>query len=71
MVDVRLANLFRHFRNHQKSLWNGGGMLTTFPSGRTERTFASAPFGEHAKSAWINAKRHAHFVDEMTGKGRR
>lgn len=64
MVNDQVRQLFIKFRKHQMDVWaNGGGMLCTFPSGRTELTFASAPFGEHAKSAFTSAKRHAAFIN--------
>jgi len=58
-----LTHWFKHFRQHQRDVMaEGGGMVTTFPSGRTELSFASAPFGEHALSAWLAAKSHVHFL---------
>ncbi len=55
--------LYREFRAHQaKVASNGGGVLATFPSGRTERSYASAPYGEHALSAYAAAKSHAAFL---------
>ena len=58
-----LQHHFKRFRQHQMNVAaDGGGTLTTFPGGRTELTFASAPFGEHALSAFMSAKRHIHFM---------
>jgi hypothetical protein len=56
-INDRLAHAFRKQRAHQmKVAANGGGVLTTFPSGRTERTFASAEFGFHAVAAFNAAR---------------
>ncbi|OQM74927.1 hypothetical protein [Manganibacter manganicus] len=56
--------LFRQSRAHQMEIAaSGGGMLCTYPSGRTELTYGSAPYGRHALSAWAFAKRHAAFVN--------
>lgn len=35
--------------------------LTVYPSGRTEKTYGSAPYGEHALSAWTSARATADF----------
>ncbi len=57
---------FRAARKHQRDVANdGGGTLTVFPSGRTELSFASAPFGEHALSAFMSAKSHIAFLERM------
>jgi hypothetical protein len=65
MVSQALAAEFRRARAHQFDVWaHGGGTLTTFPSGRTELTFASAPFGLHAVSAFATAKRALFFRAE-------
>lgn len=54
---MSVKNLFIEQRKHQMKIANsGGGALTVFPSGRTELTFASAPFGRHAISAFRTAK---------------
>lgn len=66
MANVREKHFFGKFRAHQRAIYaDGGGTLTTFPSGRTELTFAGAPFGEHALSAWLAAKRHVAFLDRL------
>lgn len=42
-------------------------MLTTFfDSKRTELSFASAPYGEHALSAFMSAKRAIHFRADLS-----
>ena len=56
-----LAHYYKQSRAHQRSLWNGGGMLTIEPSGKTEHTYASAPYGFHAVSAYTAAKRSVNF----------
>lgn len=61
-----VAHYYRHFRQHQaKVAAAGGGTLTVYPSGRTEISYASAPYGEHAKAALASAKRHIHFRREL------
>lgn len=62
MSKAARQHWFKHFRAWQRkvSVESGGG-LTVYPSGRTERTFASAPYGEHALSAWESAKAQIHF----------
>jgi len=67
MVSNKLKHHFKRFRKHQMDIANNdGGMLTVFPSGRTELTFASAPFGEHAISALMSAKQHIAFMERKT-----
>lgn len=66
MVAPDLVHAFRKARAHQMSVWaNGGGTLTVFPSGRTELSFASAPFGRHALSAFASAKRSLAFRKDL------
>jgi hypothetical protein len=64
---IELHVWFRHFRDHQRRLMaNDAFMLTTFADGRaSQRTFASAPFGEHALSAFLAAKRQIAFHRRM------
>lgn len=59
--------LFKKFRDHQRNVANnGGGTVTRYmDSGRTEFTYASAPYGEHALSAFWSAIRHQNFLDRM------
>ena len=49
--------LFKAFRAHQRQVAaEGGGTLTNYlDSGRTEVTYASATYGEHAVSAFWSA----------------
>jgi hypothetical protein len=56
------AHYYKQARAHQaKVIAEGGGMLTRYESGRTEKSYASAPYGEHALSAFMAAKRSIHF----------
>lgn len=65
-MNAAVKHHYRHFRAHQQKVWaDGGGMLTTYPTGRTEVSYASAPYGEHALSAWTSARRHAHFMADL------
>jgi len=58
-----LQHHYKRFRKHQMDVANdGGGCLTTYPEGRTELSYASAPYGEHAYSAFMSARRHIHFM---------
>lgn len=61
--------LKRHYiehRRHQMKIANdGGGAITIYQSGRTELSYASAPYGEHALSAYMAAKRHMHYASEV------
>lgn len=67
------ALLFKKFRDHQRKVAaDGGGSLTRFlDSGRTEWTYASAPYGEHAVSAFRSAISQQHFYDRMREYARR
>lgn len=70
-MDDRVRRFFKEFRDHQRNVWaSGGGTLTTFRSGRTELTFASSPFGEHALNAFVSAKRHVAFLDRLKNDAR-
>ena len=61
-----IEHFFREFRDHQRKVQDEGrGVLTVYPSGRTERSYASAPYGEHALSAFLAAKHHATFVARL------
>jgi hypothetical protein len=72
MSDNRLQHFFRKFRNHQRKVQvDDGGTLTTYPTGRTELSYASAPYGEHALNAFVSAKRHAAFLDQLKRDTRR
>lgn len=62
----RLAHAYRQRRDHQRSLAaDGAYMLTTYASGRTERTFGSAPYGEHALSAFRAARAWICWTDQQ------
>ena len=55
---------FRKARAHQMSVaYSGGGMLTVYPDGKGELSYASAPYGEHAYSAYMQAKRSVYFQE--------
>jgi len=55
---------YKEFRAHQRNLQiAGGGCLTVYQSGRTELSYASAPYGEHALAAFSAAKSHVAFLD--------
>lgn len=53
----KVKELFKAERARQRKIANGGGgMLTRFPSGRTELTFGASAFGCHALSAMQSAR---------------
>ena len=55
---------FKKARKHQmKVATDGGGCLTVYPDGKTELSYASAPYGEHAYSAYMQAIRSVHFQE--------
>jgi hypothetical protein len=57
------AYYYRKYRQHQHEVYvSGGGSVDTYPSGRTEVSYGSAPYGEHALSAFVAARRHLHFL---------
>lgn len=65
-MTPQTRQLFKQFRDHQRKVWaSGGGTLTTYPSGRTEHSYASAPYGEHALAAYWAARSHAYFLADM------
>lgn len=52
-----LAHAYRVARAYQQKLMTDDAYgLTVYPSGRTERTFGPAPYGEHALNAFATAK---------------
>lgn len=61
---------YRHFREWQRELMNDGHfMLCTYPDGfRSEKTYASAPYGEHALSAFMSAKQHMNFIERYSAE---
>lgn len=64
--DLNTVRLYHQFRRHQRDVQvSGGGVLTVYPEGRTELSYASAPYGEHAISAFTAAKRHAAFLGRL------
>ncbi len=56
-MNQAIQHYFRQARDHQKSIMNsGGGMITTDPDGKASQlSYASAPYGEHAISAYFGA----------------
>jgi hypothetical protein len=59
-------DMYRRFRAHQMNVaTDGRGMVTRYPSGRTEVSYASAAYGEHALAAWQQARAHTYFVGQM------
>ncbi len=66
----KLTHYYRYFRNHQRDVINeGGGAITVYPTGRTELSYGSAPYGEHAISALLSAKHHINFLKQLKNKG--
>lgn len=70
-MTFHVKHLYRHFRDHQRAVVLRGGMLTTYPSGRTELTYGSAPYGEHALAAYASAKRHVAFMNTFNHRSKR
>jgi hypothetical protein len=65
-MNSAVAHYYREARDHQRQIQaDGGGCLTTFPSGRTELTHG-ASYGEHAISAFLSAKRHVAFRAQLS-----
>jgi hypothetical protein len=63
-VSESLTHYYRQNRAHQMKIANeGGGTLTVYQSGRTESSYASAPYGGHAISAYMQAKRDLRFAE--------
>lgn len=67
-MNSQLENLYQQFRRHQREVANEDrGMLTMYPSGRTEMSYGSAPYGEHALSALASARAHVAFLNSRAG----
>jgi hypothetical protein len=63
-VSTSLTHYYKMNRKHQMKIANeGGGTITVYKSGRTEFSYASAPYGEHAMSAYMQAKRDLRFAE--------
>lgn len=61
-MNEELRQEYFNYRAHQaKVATEGGGCLTVYPSGRTEMSYASAPYGEHALSALSAARQMLSF----------
>lgn len=62
MVNSETALWYRHFRQHQRDVYaNGGGTAIHYPTGRVDYEYGSAPYGEHALSAYILARSQVTF----------
>ena len=56
-MDRLTRKTYRDLRDHQAALAaDDAGMETTYPSGRTERSYASAAYGFHAAHALDTAR---------------
>ena len=61
--SARVLRLYRENRAHQRAVQlSGGGCLTVYPNGRTELSYASAPYGEHAVAAFASARQSVAFL---------
>jgi hypothetical protein len=61
-----ILHYYRQTRAHQMSMWaTGGGTITRYPGGKTELSYGSAPYGEHAVSAYQSARSHIHFMKTL------
>ena len=69
-MNHALKHHFKSARDWQREVMvSGGGMLTTFMDGSASQlTFASAPFGEHALSAFASAKRTIAFRKNLSAR---
>ena len=59
-----LIHEYRKRRQHQLSVYPS--CETRLPNGKVELTAASAPYGEHALSAYRSAKSYIAWVKEVT-----
>ncbi|GAA5666020.1 hypothetical protein Brsp07_04529 [Brucella sp. NBRC 14130] len=65
-MNTAILHYYRQYRAHQNEIaTSGGGALSTYPSGRTELSFGSAPYGQHALSAYTAAKRTIYFRKDL------
>jgi len=65
-MNTATLHYYRQFRAHQHAVaMDGSGSLTVYPSGRTETSYGSAPYGEHALSAYLSAKCHIAFRQRL------
>lgn len=61
MTNTAVLHYYRQHRAHQMKVYaDGGGTMTTYPSGRVELSYGAAPYGEHALSAFLAARRSIH-----------
>jgi hypothetical protein len=58
---------YKYFRAHQMSVYHGGGGTLTRhqDSGKVERSYGSAPYGEHAISAYWSARNQIRFRKDL------
>jgi hypothetical protein len=62
-MTEELRQEYAYQRAHQaKAAVDGCYGLTVYPSGRTEVSYGSAPYGEHALSAFSAAKQMVSFL---------
>lgn len=56
-MNANIRKTYQAQRRHQAQIAaDGGGVLTTYKSGRTERSYASAAYGFHAAAALAAAR---------------
>ena len=68
-IDPEILHYYRHARQHQLATYGDSGL---YIAGRSARQFTGggACYGQHAYAAYIAAKRHRHFLQVNTRKGR-
>lgn len=63
------AHYYKQARAHQRKCQTEGlGSLTVYASGRTERAYGSAPYGEHALSAYSQARLSAYQAEQRRAR---
>lgn len=64
MVNRAIKHHYKRFRAHQLETYGNSNLWV---DGRNVRQFTggSAPYGEHAISAYLSAKRHIHFMENL------
>ena len=67
-MNTQLQHHYKRLRLHQWRIYtDGSGCLTTYPCGKTELSYGSAPYGEHALSAITVARSHINFIKRIEG----
>jgi len=63
-----VLHYYRQKRIHQNDIYVSGGGTEThlFESGKVELTYASAPYGEHALSAYLSAIQSIAFRKDLS-----